>query len=95
MGEMADYFLEQVEADEWARQDYYDGRISTDEAHDRGLIDEFGCVITAGRKASVTCRCCETSGLHWEKKKGKWRLFDANGLHNCPTNPLRERDEDN
>lgn len=94
MGEMADLFLESVWDDEFARQDYLGGAMDIEEAYDRGIVDEFGCFVTA-QVQSITCRCCNTSGLHWEKKKGKWRLFDANGLHNCPVNPLEERDEDN
>ena len=37
-----------------------------------------------------TCRCCGLDGFHWVEIGGKWRLFDASGVHICPVNPLKE-----
>lgn len=42
------------------------------------------------KKTGVTCRCCKTQNLTWTDSKGKWRLFDDKGLHNCEVNPLVE-----
>jgi len=97
MGDMADYFLEEVEDFECRRLDYKSGRISDEEAYDRGIIDEMGYEyipgVSTGKAGSLdnqskTCRSCGTARLHWGKHKGKWRLFDLHGLHQCKVNPL-------
>lgn len=33
-----------------------------------------------------TCNRCGCTGLEWVKHKGKWRLADGNGLHECDPN---------
>jgi len=42
MGEMADYALEQVLTEEFARDEYVSGSMSMQEAYDRGFLDEMG-----------------------------------------------------
>ena len=88
MGDMADFALDQVEYYEDRRHAYRIGEISDAEAYEEGILDELGYEIGSGQR-SITCYCCQQSGLHWEKLKGKWRLFDGNSLHNCPVKPLK------
>ena len=38
--------------------------------------------------STKTCRCCGKTGLHWDLRDGKWRLFDGRGIHSCKVNPL-------
>lgn len=95
MGDMADYFLEQVWDEEDARLDYRMGHMSTEEAFERGIIDEFGAEYHHGRNftasgGSKTCRCCGTRGLVWGQHKGKWRLFEGQKIHKCLQNPLKD-----
>lgn len=92
MGDMADYFLEQVEDMECARQQYLHGLITDLEAMDLGVLDEQGVFHSAssGTPTTKTCKYCDKPGLTWGKHNGKWRLFEKGELHQCPVNPLRE-----
>ncbi len=89
MGDMADFTLEHVEHEENLRFEYRQGRLSTNEAYENGIIDETGCDITS--QTLKTCRCCNKSGLSWGNYNNKWVLFDGNAIHQCPTNPLKEK----
>ena len=42
MGEMADFELDEVLDEEDAREDYRAGRMTKEEAFERGIIDELG-----------------------------------------------------
>lgn len=90
MGDMADEFLNDVMDDEELTLDYMFGDINTSDAVDRGILDELGALPTSGRSMPKTCRCCGTTGLTWGRYRGKWRLFNKQGVHRCPTNPLKE-----
>ena len=50
MGEMADFFLEQVEEHEYARLRYRLGDMDDLEAYELGIIDERGAEYTPGRR---------------------------------------------
>ena len=92
MGDMADYYLQEVWDEEDARLDYIMGGMTLEEAYERGIVDEFGALHSpiAGSPASKTCRCCGRRGLQWGQHQGKWRLFEGQKLHNCPQNPLKD-----
>lgn len=91
MGDGADMFLEQVEAFEDLRLEYHLGGMSDVEAYEQGIVDELGFEYIPGDPPTPkTCRCCGKSGLHWEQRNAKWRLFDERGIHNCPAVPLPE-----
>jgi len=51
MGEMSDYFNEDIEAYESLRDDYVSGDMSIHDAYDHGFLDETGCE-TAGMSAA-------------------------------------------
>jgi hypothetical protein len=63
---------------------------AADDAIDRGMdewlsgeYDDSGdCGAYVLR--SKTCRNCGAVDLQWGLSKGKWKLFDAAGLHVCP-----------
>jgi len=86
MGEMADDFLDSVMDFEATRMDWRMGRLSTEDAYDKGVIDENGYEPYPRAK---TCRCCGQTGLEWSSVDGKFRLFDGDSIHVCPVNPLR------
>lgn len=90
-GDMADYTLDAVEDFEAARLAWRTGHMGLQSAIDQGVLDEHGYEFTPSAGKSITCRCCKIGGMHWEKYKGKWRLFDKDGLHICKVNPLQER----
>lgn len=91
MGDMADYFNEQVEDEEEARSVYWSGGMTHDEAYDRGIVDEHGFVASASsRTVTKTCRCCKKPGLTWKQHNGKWLLHEGSELHICPVNPFKE-----
>lgn len=93
MGEMADLALDMVMDFEEERFEFHCGNLSQDEAYERGIIDEQGFEATPFTNANTTtktCRCCGETKLHWEQVANQWRLFDSNGVHGCPCNPLRK-----
>jgi hypothetical protein len=90
MGDIADYvneLIEQEYEDLWA---WRSGKITAEEAMDRGVIDEFGSEYGSYPKLK-TCRCCGEDGLEWGLFEGKWRLFKKGNIHNCKVNPLRRK----
>lgn len=90
MGDGADMAIEAMEDFENARTDFHTGAMSDLSAFELGIIDELGYeLMPRGRTQLRTCRCCSKTGLHWAQHNGKWRLFDNNGLHECPKNPLK------
>lgn len=92
MGEMADYYLDQMMEEEFQRSEYRQGKMSGIEAYELGIIDELGYEISGlSVEQPKTCRCCNCKGLYWKKLKGKWRLHDIKGnLHVCSVNPLKD-----
>lgn len=85
MGEMADFFLEDVMEFENRVLDYRAGKINNEEAYDLGIIDETGSELYSGRQRSQTCRYCKTKGLYWNQlNNGVWRLFQGSEVHSCP-----------
>jgi hypothetical protein len=83
MSEFADYFLEEVENEEEARLNFRTGKLSNEEAYDRGIIDELGFEIGSGLTYK-SCKWCNKSGLHWVETKMGWRLAEQdNKLHTC------------
>lgn len=88
MGDMADYFLDEVLDWEEAYFDYLHSGRSEEEA-------SFHLGDAIPRSPSLrACRCCGEEGLRWGKVEGKWRLFRGAKLHNCPVNPLKEKTDD-
>ena len=79
MGDHADDAIER-ELNEW---DYWsEHRDELDGWEDEDFIAtgrRFG-----GRRHNKICRYCSTGGLHWEETKDGWRLFDGDGMHDCP-----------
>ena len=66
MGEMADFFLEQVEEDEEDRYLYRSGVMAIQDAYDLGIIDELGFECGSGNHGAnnpYPGRC----GLDWHK----------------------------
>jgi|GEM_PF-3461450 len=90
MGDMADYFLGQVETFEEQRLDRKHG-ISDIEAYELGIVDELGNELRNTKMK--TCRCCGQSNLQWNIHNSKWRLFEGSKLHECPVNPLLADEE--
>lgn len=93
MGEMADFYNEQIEENEYQRDLWRMGFMSFDEATERGVIDEYGNDGEEGRRVSSykTCRACKKHPLWWgfSKKYHRWLLYDLNGnLHKCKKKPL-------
>ena len=91
---MADMAIEAMEHEEELRFSFRHGLISELEAYEAGLINELGYEIgpsLGARVVSKECKYCGQKGLHWETHKEKWRLFDKEGLHICPVNPLKEK----
>jgi hypothetical protein len=89
MGDMADFALEAVFDDEDARMDYRTGKMTVEEAYERGLVNELGGEIgTEARCITRTCRCCGKTGLRWGNASGRWLLYDEAALHACPVVPL-------
>jgi len=95
MGEMADFYNEQVEEMEFERGNYHMGLMSDVEAYEKGIIDELGYEANAwtghAPKPKV-CRCCGEMDLHWAiTPKGKWFLVDrTNKMHECKKNPFKK-----
>ncbi len=94
MGEFADLCIQEALDDLEAVSDFHTGNMTIQEAYERGIIDELGYEPNAYTGKSITCRCCGKKGLHWQKLKEKWRLFEENKLHGCPVNPLQKEDGD-
>lgn len=90
MGDMADYVNELIEQEYEDRDAWRRGKLSWEEAYDRGVVDEHGAEYGTELKTK-TCRCCGEDGLIWGQYEGKWRLFNNNKLHICPINPLRRK----
>jgi hypothetical protein len=92
MGDMADFALEEVYDFEDSRSDFNRGLLPIEEAIERGVCDEQGFFIEPRsghtRIKTRTCRCCGKNGLRWYKLDGRWRLFEGESIHNCPSNPL-------
>ena len=88
MGDMADYYNEQIETEEEFRSDYGAGGMDPIEAFELGIIDERG--FEYGTEGIVKfCRCCKKGNLHWGLNLKKWRLFEEDGaIHDCPAVPL-------
>ena len=91
MGEMADYFLEQVDEFEEAYLDFKLGKLPYDIAYDRGIIDEMGFEERT-KGITKTCRCCGKDGLTWGNLNNKWLLFEGNVLHDCPKNKYNKKE---
>jgi hypothetical protein len=91
MGDMADFCNEQIEEYENHVADWRCGRMPAHEAYEMGIVDElgYGALPSTGQIKTVTCRCCQCSGLTWGKHQGKWRLFSGTAIHACPANPLK------
>ena len=78
MGDMADYYNEQIETEEEFRSDYGAGGMDPIEAFELGGIEPI-----------KVCRCCKKVNLHWGLNLKKWRLFEEDGaIHDCPAVPL-------
>jgi len=90
MGDMADFYNDQVEEMEFERGNFRMGLMSELEAYEKGIIDEFGYEANAWTGRTISCRCCKKKNLHWQQHNGKFRLFDGRGIHKCPKNPLKE-----
>ena len=95
MGEMADFYNDQVEEMEYQRGNYRMGLMGDLEAYEQGIIDELGYEAGpyTGRSPELkTCRCCHKTGLHWMMTpKGKWLLTEGNGkAHDCPKNKYKK-----
>lgn len=78
MGDMADYYLEQMCDHEefWDNQMYEE----TTDSH-----------LPPRPRKIPSCRCCGKTPLVWKNIDGtKWRLFETDdSIHNCPKNPLK------
>jgi len=79
MGEMADWFLEQVMDMEELREDYRAGFMTDIEAYEAGIIDEQGHYLGYGVGYDRTrmCRYCGKRGLLWGRDGKRWRLFEV------------------
>lgn len=76
MGEMADFYNEQIENHLYLME--VDGM--------EDWPDDWE------PNPSKTCRCCKQKGLHWVRKDSKWTLFnDKNEIHKCKVNPLNRK----
>lgn len=87
MGEMADFVLDQILAEELEEGPEIE---SEDGYPSRRPPLRFGTErqLSNWRK---TCRCCGTTDLVWNQHQGRWRLFTLEGtIHQCPKNPLKE-----
>lgn len=91
MGDMADFFLDDVYSEEEARLDYLTGGMTTADAIDRGVLNEDGSFEPHGHPKAKKCRFCNKSGLYWQRVNDRWRLFEDNHIHICPVNPIVER----
>ncbi len=90
MGEMADYYNEQIEEMDYQRSLYRGGLMSGIEAYEKGIIDELGYEHSGYSQKTIKCRCCNKLGLHWAQRENKFRLFEKNNkIHKCPANPLK------
>lgn len=83
MGEMADFYLERAEEEEYDRLRYKRGEMSDFEAFERGIIDERGYLIEDSMK-DRTCKYCKMGSLAWKQLENGWRLVDRKGnVHTC------------
>lgn len=83
MGEMADFFLEHVEEEEYDRLRYKRGEMSDLEAFEMGIIDEMGYLIENNGQGR-TCKYCKMGSLAWKQLENGWRLVDRKGnVHTC------------
>lgn len=88
MGEMADFFLGEVEEYEELRFQYRSGEIPLGEAYDLGIIDERGYETgpSTGRSKQTRCKHCGTTQVKWNKfPDGTWRLQNIadRRVHTC------------
>lgn len=90
MGEFAGYALGECLDAEEDRDAYRDGRMSSQDAYDLGIIDHEGFMpirpMSLRRQQAIaakTCRACGAGGLKWGDHGGKWRLFCGSQLHTC------------
>lgn len=90
MGEMADFYNEQIEEMEYQRDLYRMGYMPIDEATEKGIIDEYGNDSGNGvRSPYKTCKSCGDDKLRWgfSKKYQKWLLYSLGGaIHKCKQN---------
>jgi hypothetical protein len=77
MGDAADDAIDRG-MDEWLSDEWL-----SDEYDDSG---DCGAYVLR----SKTCRNCGAVDLQWGLSKGKWRLFDAVGLHICATDTAKK-----
>ncbi len=75
MGEMADYFLEEVMDMEYLRLDYRCGRLTDEDAYDLGIIDEHGGMYIANRPTLHGPSECPKCGAQTVLKAGKHGQF--------------------
>ena len=82
MGEMADYFNEQLELDYEQRSLYSSSGMSIQEAYDTGIIDEHGAEY--GTHKPLVCKHCGATGLVWLNTSEGWRTSINGKIHKCP-----------
>lgn len=95
MGNMADYFMNQViDYKIYCEEEYYDNFVTDYSSPINDIDDDCLEVIRQTSNPNKICRCCNTDRLHWKKIKGKYRLFDSdNNIHVCPINPIKDNND--
>lgn len=85
MGDMADYVNELIEQDYQDLADYRCGRMSHEEAYERGIIDEYGAEYYSYKRPSepIVCKYCGEKNLTWVETDNGWRLYKNGSIHSC------------